>query len=48
VWELPEQRWVYVKEDRRRAGRSVVTVFLDDLDARVTAIAARRTETGRL
>ncbi len=41
VWTLAEDRSVYVVEHADGAGRSVVTVFLDDLDAHVAATAAR-------
>jgi hypothetical protein len=44
VWTLAEDRSVYVVEHADGAGKSVVTVFLDDLDARVAAIAARGLE----
>ena len=44
VWTLGDGRSVYVVEDPERAGRSVVTIFLDDLDARVAEIAARGVE----
>jgi catechol 2,3-dioxygenase-like lactoylglutathione lyase family enzyme len=40
VWTLAEGRSVYVVEHREGAGNSVVTIFLDDLDAHVAAIAA--------
>ena len=41
VWTLAEDRSVYVVEHAAGAGNSVVTLFVDDLDARVAAIAAR-------
>ena len=41
VWTLAEARSVYVVEHADGAGESVVTIFLDDLDAHVAAIAAR-------
>ena len=41
VWTLAEDRSVYVVEDADGAGNSVVTIFLDDLDAYMAAIAAR-------
>jgi hypothetical protein len=41
VWTLAEERSVYIVEHPEGAGSSVVTIFVDDLDARVTAIAAR-------
>ncbi len=44
VWTLAEDRSVYVVEHADGAGRSVVTVFLDDLDVRVAAVAARGLE----
>ncbi len=44
VWELAEHRFLYIVEDGESAGRSVVTVMVDDLDGRVADIAARGTE----
>src|SRR5215831_2503681 len=44
VWTLAEDRSVYIVEHADGAGSSVVTVFLDDLDAQVAAIAARGLE----
>lgn len=44
VWTVAEDRSVYVVEHADGAGSSVVTIFLDDLDARVAAIAARGLE----
>jgi catechol 2,3-dioxygenase-like lactoylglutathione lyase family enzyme len=44
VWTLAEDRSVYVVEHADGAGGSVVTIFLDDLDAHVSAIAARGLE----
>jgi catechol 2,3-dioxygenase-like lactoylglutathione lyase family enzyme len=41
VWTLAEDRSVYIVERADGAGDSVVTVFIDDLDAKVAAIAAR-------
>jgi catechol 2,3-dioxygenase-like lactoylglutathione lyase family enzyme len=41
VWTLAENRSVYVVEHADGAGSSVVTILLDDLDARLAAIAAR-------
>ena len=40
VWTLAEDRSVYIVEHADGAGNSVTTIFLDDLDARVAAIAA--------
>ena len=44
VWTLAEDRSVYVVEEADGAGNSVVTLFLDDLDAHVAAVAARGLE----
>ena len=44
VWTLAEDRSIYIVEQAEGAGHSVVTVFVDDLDARVAAIAARGLE----
>jgi catechol 2,3-dioxygenase-like lactoylglutathione lyase family enzyme len=41
VWTLAEERSVYVVEHAAGAGHSVVTIFVDDLDAQVAAIEAR-------
>ncbi len=44
VWTLAEDGSVYVVEHPDGAGHSVATIFLDDLDTRVAAIAARGLE----
>jgi catechol 2,3-dioxygenase-like lactoylglutathione lyase family enzyme len=44
VWTLAEERSIYIVEHADGAGSSVVTLFVDDLDARVAAIAARGLE----
>ncbi len=44
VWTLAEDRSVYVVEHADGPGNSVVTIFVDDLDARVAAFAARGVE----
>ena len=44
VWTLAEDRSVYVVEDAGGAGNSVVTIFVDDLDEHLSAIAARGLE----
>lgn len=41
VWTLAEDRSLYVVQHPGGAGNCVVTIFLDDLDAHVAAIAAR-------
>src|SRR3954468_22309774 len=44
VWTLADDRSLYVVEHADGAGACVVTIMLDDLDARVAAIAARGLE----
>jgi len=44
VWTLAEDRSVYVVEHADGAGRSVVTIFVDDLDAMIVAIGQRGLE----
>ena len=44
VWTLADDRSVYVVEHADGAGHSVVTLFVDDLDAHVAAVAARGLE----
>ncbi len=44
VWTLAEDRSIYVVEHPDGAGKSVATVFVDDLDAHVAVIAARGLE----
>jgi catechol 2,3-dioxygenase-like lactoylglutathione lyase family enzyme len=41
VWALADRRWLYLLQDAARAGGSLVTVMVDDLDAAVGEIAAR-------
>ena len=44
VWTLAEGRSLAVAEDAGHAGHCLVTIFVDDLDARVAGIAARGLE----
>jgi predicted enzyme related to lactoylglutathione lyase len=44
VWTLAEDRSVYVVGHADGAGSSVVTIFVDDLDSHVAAVAARGLE----
>jgi catechol 2,3-dioxygenase-like lactoylglutathione lyase family enzyme len=47
VWEIADDRYVYVERAPDRAGHSHATVFLDDLDGFLTAagVAPASTET---
>jgi len=44
VWEVAEHRFVYVDQEPAHAGHARVTLFVDDFDARVGAIAERGIE----
>lgn len=44
VWTLAEDRSIYIVEHPAATGGSVVTILVDDLDARVAAIAVRGLE----
>ncbi len=41
VWELAEHRYLYIEVRPDRAGYAVQTIFVDDFDARLAAIAER-------
>jgi hypothetical protein len=44
VWELAEHRFLVIDEDAEHAGHARQTLFVDDLDARVSEIAGRGIE----
>lgn len=44
VWELAENRSIAVEERAEHAGHGVVTIFVDDFDARLSEIAGRGIE----
>jgi catechol 2,3-dioxygenase-like lactoylglutathione lyase family enzyme len=44
VWELAENRYLYVVRKPEQAGHGMVMLFVDDLDAHVAHIAARGIE----
>jgi predicted enzyme related to lactoylglutathione lyase len=44
VWELAEHRYVYTEVRPEHAGHARHTLFVDDLDERVAAIAGRGLE----
>jgi len=41
MWRIAENAWLYVIEDGERAGRTVVTISVGDLDRFVADLAAR-------
>jgi hypothetical protein len=44
VWELVDHGYLYVVEEPEHAGHSAVTLFVEDLDERVSAISERGIE----
>jgi catechol 2,3-dioxygenase-like lactoylglutathione lyase family enzyme len=44
VWELAEHRYLYIDVRPEHAGHAMHTLFVDDLDARVAAMAERGIE----
>ena len=41
VFELAEHRYIYIEDLPARAGHAMHTLFVDDFDERITAIAQR-------
>ena len=41
VWELAEHRYVYIEQRPGHAGHAELTIFVDDLDARVAQMGER-------
>ena len=46
AWQLTGGGWLYVLRDNDRAGRAVVTLLVDDFDARLASAAAAGIELG--
>ena len=44
VWELAEHRYVFIEVRPQHPGHAMHTIFVDDLDARVRAMADRGIE----
>jgi hypothetical protein len=47
VWEAAEHRYVYIVQDRARAGNALVLSFVDDIESRVAGISRRGIEPAR-
>jgi hypothetical protein len=41
MWQVREHAWVYVVVDAMRAGKSLVTILVDDIEAHVSALSDR-------
>jgi predicted enzyme related to lactoylglutathione lyase len=48
VWRLTDGGWVYVVADAERAGRGLLTLIVDDLDAHLAELAERGIEAGEV
>ena len=44
VWELAEHRYLYIDVRPEHAGHAMVTIFVDDFDARIAQIVERGIE----
>ena len=44
VWELAEHRYLYIEHRPEHAGHAMLTLFLDDFDARIAQITERGLE----
>jgi hypothetical protein len=44
VWQVSEHAWIYVVADTERAGRSLLTILVEDLDDQVAQLAERGLE----
>ncbi|HET8672841.1 MAG TPA: VOC family protein [Thermoleophilaceae bacterium] len=41
AWQLTQSGWMYVVRDRERAGRGLLTLMVDDLDATLAELSER-------
>lgn len=41
MWQLKDAAWIYVLQDAERAGKSFVTILVEDLENHVAEIARR-------
>jgi hypothetical protein len=48
TWQLTDDGWIYVVEDRERAGNGLTTLIVDDLDARIGELNESGIETGNV
>jgi catechol 2,3-dioxygenase-like lactoylglutathione lyase family enzyme len=48
AWQLAEEGWIYVVEDEARAGRSLLTLVVDDLDRELAVLTERGAPAGRV
>jgi predicted enzyme related to lactoylglutathione lyase len=48
MWQLATAGWVYIVEDRERAGHALFTVLVDDLPTHIAALATHGLTTGEV
>jgi catechol 2,3-dioxygenase-like lactoylglutathione lyase family enzyme len=46
AWQLAEAGWIYVVGDEERAGRTLLTLIVDDLDGEFAGLAERGVAAG--
>jgi hypothetical protein len=46
AWQLAEAGWIYVVEDEARAGRSLLTLVVDDVDEELAVLTERGVPAG--
>jgi predicted enzyme related to lactoylglutathione lyase len=48
VWQISSEGWIYVVTDAKRAGSGLLTIIVDDLDAKLAELNAAGIETGAI
>jgi predicted enzyme related to lactoylglutathione lyase len=48
AWRFTDDGWIYVVADAERAGNGLVTVLVDDLDARLSGLGLRGISVGAI
>jgi catechol 2,3-dioxygenase-like lactoylglutathione lyase family enzyme len=48
TWQLADAGWVYVVADPDRAGKGLITLIVDDLEAHVAELTGRGIEAGAI
>jgi hypothetical protein len=48
AWQLAEKAWIYVIGDAGRAGGTMLTILVDDLEAHVATLSARGVATAAI
>ena len=46
VWQISSEGWIYVVTDEERAGSGLLTIIVDDLDAKLAELESAGIDTG--